>query len=200
MTKKAFTLTEIMVVVAIISILGTIVAASVLQAADNAKIAKIAALAQTLEVACEAFHEDTGTYAVELSDYNNPGPYYHALSSNSGVIGWKGPYIKNPLTTSDNPFGKAIYVSNDIQSWTGFPGFDLNGDGVVEANVTNSSSRDINYLGIAYMTEFYAKRIDDLFDKGVPTTTANWRQGGRVVFTGNASTGGYVNIYLAGGR
>lgn len=62
MNKKAFTLVELLVVVAIIGILAAILVPNVRQNLDRAKIAKTKSLISNIEYALTVYKQDTGNY------------------------------------------------------------------------------------------------------------------------------------------
>lgn len=195
MSKRSFTLIELMVVIAIIGVLGTMVAPAVGESINKARVAKVVALAHTLETACDAYFMDTGSYPLDYGGW--PGYsallVYQNLSTNpGGVATWSGPYIKKPLQTSDNAFYPAgnsgVLVYNSL-TYAG--NFDLNGDGIADRSGTG------NFLFIPAGSENNARRIDAIFDAGI---TGDWKVTGRVKY-GGAWGGAYgeADIYLSGG-
>jgi prepilin-type N-terminal cleavage/methylation domain-containing protein len=196
MKRRSFTLVELMVVIAIIGILGTIVAPAVGDAIIKARVAKVVALAHTLETACDNYFGDTNTYAREYGSNSYIDPGYHNLFYNPGIATWSGPYIKKPLQSLDNPFAPTSFTylyANLASTGTCVPaggGFDLNGDGV------NDRTGAGNFFCVDFVPESVAQRIDRVFDAGIP---GDWKTTGRVQFQPDSTYGNIVNIYLGGG-
>lgn len=202
MQKKAFTLVEILIVIAVIGILGTAILPAIGKSVEKARVAKVYRVVETLEAACEAYTADTARYAVEYpaAYAAGAGGANHTLTNSSSYSGlnWKGPYLKRPLQNSDNPFNTndtsvaAIYVGNNLTDVFG-KGFDTDGDGVIDRNETG------NYLylnsSITAIPSRIAKMINDQFDSGV-SNVSSWENTGLVKYN---TTSGNVAIYLTGG-
>lgn len=198
--KKAFSLTEILVVIAIIGILGLIVGASLSRSIVSAKIAKIVNMANTLQAACEAYYIDTGEYASEAGVSVNQSYCNHQLTNNNcSVGGWKGPYLKRPLLSSDNPFlntgpSESVAVLGSLGN-----GFDLDGDGVIDRNGSgNEMHLNSNSFALDAIMTDVARQIDNAFDYGVPSNCNGcwWGSTGRVLFDPASK---FIDIYLTGG-
>src|SRR3989338_6987368 len=94
---KGFTLIEMIVVIAIIAILGTIVAPNAYKMIEKAKVAKAASNFNTIGSAASAYFADTGVYPP-----NDEGPCPAGVScrgidffeNNASVVGWNGPYLQ----------------------------------------------------------------------------------------------------------
>jgi general secretion pathway protein G len=82
--QSAFTLVEMLLVVAIIGILAAVVAAKFGGKADDARIAATRASIQSISTAIDTYEVDVGRYPSSVQ----------ALVSGSGEPNWKGPYIK----------------------------------------------------------------------------------------------------------
>lgn len=201
MAKKAFTLVEILIVIAVIGILGTAILPAIGKAIEKARVAKVYRVVETLEGACEAYTADTARYAVEYpAAYSSGVGNNHTLTNSSSYSGtnWKGPYLKRPLQNSDNPFNvndtsvAAIYVGNNLTNVFG-SGFDTDGDGSIDRN-ENGNYLYLNASATAIPSRI-AKMINDQFDSGVGGTV-NWTDSGVVKYN---NTTGNVAIYLTGG-
>lgn len=81
--QDAFSLVELMVVVAIIGILSTIVTVSVLERSDDAKRARVGADFRALETALKTYKLDNGRYPNSLNQLlkveNRKGPWLDKL-------------------------------------------------------------------------------------------------------------------------
>lgn len=93
--RRAFTLVELMVVVAIIGILATVVVVNVVGQTYEAKKAKVAADFKAIKTAIRMFKIDTGRYPRELNE----------LLQQDGRTG-KGPWIEE---MSQDPWGNEYY-------------------------------------------------------------------------------------------
>ncbi|MFA5008778.1 MAG: type II secretion system protein GspG, partial [Candidatus Omnitrophota bacterium] len=134
MKKSAFTLIELMAVIAIIGILGVSFAPAIGDAVMKARVAKTIGLIDTLEVACEMYHGDTSNYPYEYGSSGYAAQTYHQLSYNPGLTNWNGPYLKQPLTANQNPWGVDwVYLYNYVAFWgNNNEGYDLTGDGTFD--------------------------------------------------------------------
>lgn len=200
MQKKAFTLTEILVVMVIIAIIASLVSVEIVKAVEKAKVAKVIGLVKNLEVACEAFYEDNnaGWYPIETSkpgDLLNHALFKRPVNSYVGAANWKGPYIKKPLTQSDNPF--ASWGEPDIgvnNAWASPRTFDLDGDG------TADKTGNLSYFYINGISPGIAALFESILDKGVAGDANNT---GMVQYNGTDPGKRFATaklyIYLMGG-
>lgn len=200
MKNNAFTLTEILVVIAIVGILGAAVLPEIGKTIDKARAAKIYKLTETLEGPCAAYFSDTGKYAFEKA----VGGFWWCDDCNRLTVRnisdpeWNGPYLKRPLLSSDNPFagpGANTIMVNDNLSWAG--GFDLDGDGVIDRDGSGNSLilYDTTGANKFMLNSRRAKIINDIFDTGVPGA---WEDTGKVRYN-NSSSPAVIYIYLLGG-
>ncbi|MBN3040600.1 MAG: type II secretion system protein [Candidatus Omnitrophica bacterium] len=187
--KRAFTLTELILVVGIIALLAGIMIPVIKGAIEDAKIARLLNFADALALACKQFNSDTGSYALETI---LGGPLSTNLSTNgASIAGWDGPYCR-PLSDEDNPFDLVpggiffllakVAVNNGVQ-------YDLDGDGALEIN---GPGNDIQFYPVP---DTAAKKINDIYDKNVP---GDWKSTGKVRYWPGAQ--GVLFIYLMGGH
>jgi len=94
-TQKGFTLVELLLVLVILALIGTVVLPSIIGQAEGAKVKAAAAQINRISMAVESYYLDTGSQPEELQDLvTEPG----------SVAGWNGPYIKTALLK--DPWGR----------------------------------------------------------------------------------------------
>jgi prepilin-type N-terminal cleavage/methylation domain-containing protein len=196
MAKKSFTLIELIIVIAIIAILAGAMVPLFRNTQEDAKVAKILDLTDTLRDAVKRFYFDVRAYPIEYG-YAIPGyegATYHELATchSSLCPSWKGPYINKALSLADNPYGGEVLIHKKLDSTRNChpEGFDLNGDGTVDVNGDGSN------ICFANVTVSAAKKVDEVLDSGIPVTGNDWKTKGRVEY--EDSTGG-LGIYVMGG-
>jgi general secretion pathway protein G len=126
MKLRAFTLVELIVVIAIISILSAIIAPNAFKAVEKAKCSRAISEAKTIKTAAYAYYSDTGIWPARyrLTDVVNP------FLIDPGVNGWNGPYVEKWLNA--HPWGGHI-------GWD--PTIDLDGSGVLDGCVVFDDDR-----------------------------------------------------------
>lgn len=93
--EKGFTLVELLLVLVILALIGTVVLPSIIGQAEGAKVKAASSQISRLSMSVEAFYLDTGVTPDSLNDL---------INEPSGVTGWNGPYVKNSLLK--DPWGK----------------------------------------------------------------------------------------------
>lgn len=171
-TRRAgFSLLEIIVAVSILAILAGAMAVRTGGLLGKSKAARAVQLTETLNLACTAYHSDTGQLPLEYSGYQ---AQYRDLSAEQTAAGWDGPYIDGPFRVDGgtNPFGGGkAHLYNNLQANGWVSGFDLDGDGSLDVQ----SNGCMLYLN--QVEEGDAQRFDSLIDKGIP---GSWQDSGRV--------------------
>jgi prepilin-type N-terminal cleavage/methylation domain-containing protein len=112
MDKKAFTLVEIMVVIAIIGILGAVITPNAFKAIEKAKVARVTADTKSIKSGGLAFYSDIGLWPPDVCPQEDPGFIRWDAYQNrccgftpagaDAVIqaNWNGPYLeKFPILT-----------------------------------------------------------------------------------------------------
>ena len=167
MKNNAFTLIELLIVIAIAVIITGALVPLFSTTKQDAKMAKFLSLVETLRDASARYYFDTDEYAVEETSIRR-------LSSNPGIDGWNGPYISSPLTSEDNPFGGTLYLRSG--SWA----FDLDGDGINDhGSVANWAT--LLEVHPTSNQDAIAKKIDDAIDKGLGGS--GWGDKGKVEYS-----------------
>jgi len=193
MDCKAFTLLELLIVIAIAVIIagGLVPLFSVTK--QDAKVAKALSMADALKDACMRYYFDTGQLAREFGIILVSDPAQdRQLSFDPGISGWSGPYISHALEMSDNPFDSGgafgleafgVYRENSII-------FDFDGNGSDD----NQSGNYCNHFSFNVNSEATAKKINDALDRGI---AGNWMTTGKVEYD---SVTGVCRIYLFSAR
>jgi general secretion pathway protein G len=171
-SRRGFSLLEIVVAVAIMAILAGVVAYSSRGVIDRGKVGKVLTLNEGLKQACATYYVDVGTYAHEYSGY---GATDRQLSAAQAFAGWKGPYIEQPLTAAQNPYGGTIHLFDNVQSNGWLPGFDVDGDG------TDDVAGAANMLYLSGVPAEAQSALDDALDRGIPGVASDT---GRVRYSG----------------
>lgn len=91
--KKAFTLVELMVVIAVIGILAAALLPNIGNVVDKAQAAKIISEYQSLSTASTAYKTDCGRWP---KFWNTDGAIWTMLDNRRGYDQWNGPYIRRP--------------------------------------------------------------------------------------------------------
>jgi prepilin-type N-terminal cleavage/methylation domain-containing protein len=135
--KKAFTLIELIVVIAIISVLAAIIAPNAFKAIEKAKIVRTIADMKAVKTASLVYYADTAQWPLGyIVDSNHP------LYKDSGIAGWDGPYIDKigscPVVHQATPSRPAWGYYYPWTCWDPPGGyayacqFDLDNDGTIE--------------------------------------------------------------------
>lgn len=110
--NKGYTIVELIVVIAILSLLVAIVMPNVMGYLQKSKAARVVLDCRAIETATNIYFVDTGEWPRLLGpNLTNKESYF---LNNASVTGWKGPYLDkwpmNPFTT-----GSAIESSQNYQ-------------------------------------------------------------------------------------
>lgn len=117
--KAGFTIIELIVVIAIISLLSSVVIANTQNVFKGAKISRAKADLKSLATAIALLESDTGQSPAHLTQspcMQDPETYMNQCSAgiqcNDTFVNWKGPYSSSDLK---DPWGTYYYFDGDYQ-------------------------------------------------------------------------------------
>ena len=172
---KGFTLVEMIGVLAVIAILGSVAAPKIFSAIEDAKVSAYVQQINTLTTAVAKFHTDTGLWPRHIPSHTQDR--YHQLIVNSldntnPIPGWQGPYLEKEMS---NYISKAGYqdlfrANNNDPNWA----CDIDGNGTLDGQFVIYRSDGIS--------DKIAEKISNIMDGdgGVTTGTKDWRKAGKV--------------------
>lgn len=123
--RAGFTLIEILVVIAVISVLAALVAPNVFQHVGSAKDAAARSQIEMLGAALDAYRLDNGRYP---STTQGLDALWQEPVAEPRPGNWRGPYLRKAVPTDpwDNPY---IYASPGEQNARGYDLVSLGADG-----------------------------------------------------------------------
>lgn len=195
-SRAGLTLLEIVVVVIILMTLAGLIIPTVRDLLISSKVNRILETVDAARQACLRYYQDTDQYAVEDSGPPGDPPAVAPLRllsaappAASPVPGWKGIYLRRPLTTADNPAGERVVILNNLDS-TPYLGFDLLGE-----SAGPTAKGPGNMIVFENLSEEIAGALDKKIDPPVDGKPAEtW---GRCVYQPNGGTC-HAYIYLLG--
>jgi general secretion pathway protein G len=124
--RPGFTLIEILVVIAVISVLAALVAPNVFRHVGTAKDAAARSQMEMLGAALDAYRLDNGRYPTTRQGLD---ALWQEPAQEPRPSGWRGPYLRKAVPA--DPWGAAyIYTSPGERSPRGFDLLSLGADGV----------------------------------------------------------------------
>ncbi len=177
MRNKGFTLLELIVVIAIITVLAGILAPVVKSSLDDAKVAKVLALVDTAKKAAQTCYYHTDQFPRQ--GVNGVSTYVDLTDNDTNAwANWKGPYLDNPLGVSSNPWGGDIYINNVTAGEGASP------DGYVNiGGFAAGANTDGGELVITGVPEARAEDIDLAMDGPPPGGSLDRKTDGRVEYS-----------------
>ncbi|MDD4908937.1 MAG: prepilin-type N-terminal cleavage/methylation domain-containing protein [Candidatus Omnitrophica bacterium] len=187
MRKRAFTLVELIVVIAVIGILAAIIAPNAFKAIEKSKIARAAEDIRAIRGASMGYYADTGSWPMLGIGDARRASGMGFLNDNDGngnpVWGWNGPYLdKWPR----NPWGSSASAYTNLYYWDADLSGDDNGNGITgEAQVimfnvprksalTLDSSYDNGSLLGADVGNIYQNQVVSGASATIDPVTINW--------------------------
>lgn len=172
---KGFTLVEMIGVLAVIAILGSVAAPKIFAAIEDAKVSAFVQQVNTMTTAVAKFNTDTGLWPRHIPSHAQNR--YHQLMVNSldntnPIAGWQGPYIEKELTNyiTKSGYQDLFLANNNDPNWA----CDLDGNGTVDGQFIIYRADNIS--------DSVAEKISNIIDGdgGVTTGTGDWRKAGKV--------------------
>ncbi|MBN3039704.1 MAG: type II secretion system protein [Candidatus Omnitrophica bacterium] len=136
--EKAFTLIELILVVAIVAILAGAMVPIIRGAKIDAQISRMIETGEVLYKASQMFYSDTGVLPADTND----------LLADTGIAGWDGPYLEKPLTRKDHPYEGVCYLGSNI------------------VRVVGVEERRYVFYGFMNIDPSLAKRVNDIVEPG----------------------------------
>jgi len=123
--RRGFTLIEILVVIILIAIIGSVVAPNVFRHVASAKITTAEAQLRALEAALDAYRLDVGRYP---STDDGLSALEQRPADPTGSANWRGPYLRQAVPT--DPWGARYqYRSPSTDGGIGYDLFSFGADG-----------------------------------------------------------------------
>ncbi|MGR3179328.1 MAG: type II secretion system protein [Candidatus Anammoxibacter sp.] len=191
-SEKGFTLIEMIGVIAVVAILGAVVAPKVFKVISESKGSRMSTDASTYAKAVGAWYKDIGTLkSLDVSGNTQDDTAFHTALMKSGGSGglwskWDGPYIDS---VGNVGVGTALtigtiagVVGSSTPVVTTAGDFDLDGD-----SQNDMSGRQVVYMEITGVTDEEFATVDDAIDGG------GGAEIGKVKYD---ATGDILRIYL----
>lgn len=105
-SEAGYTLTEMLIVVAIIGLLAAVVTPAVVGQLGRARARAAVMQLETVATAIETYRSDVGGYPTNEAGLNA------LLEAPEGAQDWLGPYLRGRQTTKD-PWGRALIYTYD---------------------------------------------------------------------------------------
>jgi prepilin-type N-terminal cleavage/methylation domain-containing protein len=141
--QKGFVLIELLVVLAVVSMLFVIARPYIVERLETAKAGEVKLSWQAICDACVSYNQDTaGEWPLDLED----------LLDDPGVNGWAGPYLS--VARVSNPWGGNITLEQDMMTE-----FKIGTDGVY-----TTTEGAVLYLELTDVNTIAAKKLDTFID------------------------------------
>ena len=185
--QKGFTLIEVMVIVAILSIIVGLDLPNFTGIVDKAKTTMVQGQLEKAREACFSFNADTGTWPNEYNDNDADG--YRQLTNGlnpSGILltGWNGPYLERSFVPNEwGGVTRVLYDDPRTGSWVGTHSFSIGG--------VATTGKDC-YLGLNNVPREVCKTLDKTIDD-----TDDGYNGGMVIYHDDGSGRCTLGILIA---
>jgi general secretion pathway protein G len=131
--RAGFTLIEILVVIAVISILAALVAPNVFRHVGTAKDAAAKSQMEMIGAALDAYRLDTGRYP---STDQGLEALWSAPTVEPRPLNWRGPYLRKAVP--NDPWGNPYLYESPTETARGYSLFSLGADGVIGGEADNA--------------------------------------------------------------
>ena len=115
MSKKAFTLVELIVVIAIIAILSATIAPNAFRAIEKAKVVATITDYKAVKTACLNYYTDTAAWPAT----GTTGTYF--LTNTGTVANWDGPYLEKWPQGKWGASSTYAFQNDSAYDWDGLP-------------------------------------------------------------------------------
>lgn len=201
--KKGFTLIEMIGVLAVISILASMVAPKIFDVIADSKATHVAGTANTVSAATANWYRDiggldtlaaAGTLSGTTTTAANLGTQLIANGGTTTTTGlwanWRGPYINGMPTPA---VGSSLTI-NVIQGSgtlvaTNGAGWDFNADGTADTSTSNM----VVYMVLASVDQSAFNRINSIIDSGLSASSTTNDTYGRAKYD---ASGDNVYVYI----
>ena len=173
--QRGFTLVEMIGVLAVIAILGSVAAPKIFAAIEDAKVSAYVQQINTLSTAVAKFHTDTGLWPRHIPSHAQDR--YHQLIVNSldntnPIPGWQGPYLEKEMVNhiTKGGYQDLFKAANNDANWA----CDIDGNGTADGEFVIYRSDEIS--------DKVAEKISNIIDGdgGVTTGDKSWKKAGKV--------------------
>ena len=186
---QGISLIDVLLTIAFSTILLSVAIPGIGLMRDNYRRDEIVELINDIGRSSHRFLKDTGQPAIEFAAAKDGQSYvhprYHQLSMPQEIQGWRGPYLKSPLSCSDNPYGASIYIIDKLNVSPAH-GFDLKANG----EIVGGPGQFVVLYGVP---ERIAKMVDTVIDDEF-CESASWDSVGRVEWAPGG--GGSLSVHL----
>jgi general secretion pathway protein G len=146
--KKGFTLIELIVVIAIIAVMGAVIAPNAFKSIEKAKIAATVQDLNSIKTAAAAFFTDMSMWPPDAANFT---------SNPSGSAAWDGPYL--------DKWPAGLRWPNSAYTWTSASG----------QHFYTGSSNPERYITLNNLGSGIAGKLDAQLDPGSNNTTGQVR-------------------------